>query len=643
LAVDGRSPLDPVTFSVIKSRLDSIAEEMTDAVERSAFTSMLSLLRDYSCCIYDKDSRQVATVDALPIQTNSMHLVVQAIRDSFGDDINDGDVIMCNDAYRGNNHSADLVTACPVFIDGSNMFWSMVRGHQLDMGAPNPQASDGAATSVWQEGLTIPPIKLYDRGRQRTDVLDLYLTNVRFSQLLHGDLMAMLGSIWLGARRLREVCARYGRATIQEFIDEVIDYARRRTEVEIERMPNGRFCACGWLDTDGSKATDVKVACTVTVRDHSVDVDFSGSDPAGAHGLNSSFGTTQAAGSVPIMMAIDPDIPRNDGCLRTITVSAPEGTICNPRWPTSTAEATTHAGDLMQEVVSMALAQAVPEHARSGSSRWANTPMLSGVDECTGVAWGHIVHNGGGGGPAAAGADGWPLIIGMAAFGALKFASIEQTELNYPIRFRECELESDSMGLGEYIGGPGIRCAFSPVVGTVKAIYTSDGLVNPPFGVGGATAGAGGGSYIEPSGDGSRRFLHCPLAPAEIKPGETWVGVSSGGGGWGDPLRRPPEQVRRDILDGIYSEDAARAVYGVVLDEFGEIDMEKTERLRAELSQKRHFDPSAVVPDAPRGSDWYKRNMRGGDVFITPMGWEGEPPDPTTGNQWGAPKAVKHS
>ena len=635
---DARVAIDPVTFSVIRSRMDSIAEEMTDALERSAFSPVLALLRDYSCCIYDDQARQVATVDALPIQTNSMHLVVQAIHEQFPDDIHDGDVIMVNDAYRGNTHGADLVTACPVFFDGQHVMWALVRGHQADMGAPNPQSSDGAARNVWQEGLTIPPIKLYDRGVQRHDILDLYLTNLRYRDIVHGDLMAMLGSIWLGARRLGELFGAYGRTTVQGFIEEVIEYSRRRTEAEIEKLPNGSYEAHGWLDTDGSEATDLRVACTVTINDRTVDVDFSGSDPAGAHGLNSSYGCMLAAGTVPIVMTIDPDIPLNEGCLRTISVSAPDGTVCNPRWPTSTSEATTQAADLMQEVVAMALARAVPALARSGSARWANTPTLSGTDERTGHEWTHVMQNPGGGGPAAAGADGWPLITGPAAFGALKFGSVEQTELSYPLRFQECELEANSMGLGEQIGGPGVRCAFTPVAGVAKAIYTSDGLVNPPFGIGGGTPGAGGGSYVEPANGGPRRFLHCPLSPpAEIGPGETWVGVSSGGGGWGDPLSRPVEQVRADLLDGLYTPDVAREVYGVVLDDENAVDLATTERLRDEIA-RRPTDPASVVPDAPRGSDWYARNIRDGDLFIAPMGWRADPPDPNSDNNWGAPR-----
>ena len=635
-SLDGRHTLlDATTFSVVRSRVNSIVEEMTYTLERSAFGSTLSLLHDYSCCIYDSQARQVASVDALPIQTNSMHLVLHAINTSFTHGtLYDGDLIMVNDAYRGNTHSADLVTASPVFIDGVHRFWSIVRGHQLDMGAPNPHASDGAARSVWQEGLTIPPIKLYERSQLRADVLDLYLSNLRYRETVEGDLMAHCGAVWTGVQRLRELCEQHGTTTIDTFVDEVIEYARRRTDAEIRTMPDGRYVARGWLDTDGSEVTDQEVVVAVTIDDTRISVDFSGSASAGAHGLNSSYATMLAAGSIPILMALDPDIPLNQGCLDAISVSAPEGTVCNARFPSSTAEATTHPADLMQDVVAMALGQAIPARARSGSARWSNNPMLSGVDERTGEAWAHSVSNGGGGGPAAQGADGWPVIIGMAAFGALKCASIEQSELRYPMQFLQCEVEIDSMGLGEHIGGPGIRLMLTPTAGQIEAIYTSDGLVNPPFGFAGGTPGDGGGSYVDPRTSAPRRFLHCPLAPETIKLGEVWVGVSSGGGGWGDPLDRLPQVVADDVRDGFVSWATAAEVFGVLLNPAGDVDHDATESRRQEILDRRSGPLPMVAPVRPRASDWYRRNMTEADIFITPLGHIGNAPSSTSMNQW---------
>lgn len=630
--------IDPTLFSVMLGHLNSIAEEMTYTLENAAFTPILSLSRDYSCCVYDSQERQVAMVDALPIHTNSLRLVLRAIADAFKDDIHEGDTFLCNDPYSGNTHVADLVTACPVFWEGRLMFWSVVRGNQLDVGAAEPHSTFGGAANVWQEGITIPPLKSHEKGVPRKDVIELYLANVRYRDLLRGDLMAQLGSIWTGERRLREVCARYGNATVQRYLDSMIDYGRRRTQAEIHTMPNGVYVAEGWLDTDGSTKTDLLVKCTVTIEDESIVVDFAGSDPSGAHGLNSSWGTLQAAGTIPIMMAIDPDIPHNEGCMSCITVKAPVGSLCNAKYPASTAQATVHPSDLMQDVVCKALAQAIPDRIRSGSSHWATAPMLSGRDEETGTLWGHLSFNGGGGGPAANGADGWPVIVTMAGFGGLKTTSIEHTELLNPFSIDFCEIAIDTAGLGQQIGGPGIYWAIRPLKGDIDMMYSSDGVTNPPFGVGGGTAGEGGGSYIERvDGTGPRAFVHCALAPITIPHGTRWIGVSPGGGGWGDPLRRPIEQVVEDVRDELYSAERAPEIYGVVFkDGPGFVmDPDATAERRAEIGATRIDDlRTRVVPTEPRVGDWFERHRREGDLFIAPMAWEGSFPVPHGHNNW---------
>lgn len=611
-------PIDPITFSVVLNRLSSIATEMTLALENAAFTPILSLARDYSCCIYDARARQVAVVDAIPIHTNSVHLVLASIVESFEGDIHEGDVIACNDPYRGNTHIGDLVTAVPVFHAGRLMFWSVAKGHQLDVGAPVPTSAYAGARNVWQEGLTIPPLKLYDRGVPRRDVIDLYLSNLRWRELLEGDLMAQLGASWTGERRLKELCETYGTETLEAYLDEAIRYAERRTKAEIRTWPNGTYSAEGWLDSDGQEQRDVLIRCTVRIEDESVHVDFAGSAPQVDGGMNASYAVLQAAGGIPVVMAIDPDIPHNEGCLRTVTVTAPEGSICNARYPAATAVSTVEPGDLMQDVVCKALAQAVPERIRAGNTHWQNIPMLSGVDERNGVFWGYLLVNGGGGGGAAHGADGWPLMTCNAAQGGLKTASVEHTELLHPLQIEEWEVEPGSMGLGAWIGGPGIRCTLRPLHGSADALFYSDALINPPYGLLGATPGAGGGSWIEADGAAGRRFLP-PAVYARIRPGERWTGVSTGGGGFGDPLDRDPEQVRRDVRDGLYGRELAAGVYGVVLGDGADpaIDEAATAAARAGLLERRRgAGVPLVAPEGPGAADWLERTMRPGDELL---------------------------
>jgi len=627
--------VDAITFSVVLNRFDSIATEMTHVLENAAFTPILSLMRDYSCCIYDAQVRQIAVVDALPIHTNSLHLVLESINDFFEGDINEGDVIVCNDPQYGNTHIGDLVTAHPVFHEGEHMFWTVVRGHQMDVGAPYPSSAHGGAENVYQEGVHIPPVKMYDAGKERRDVVNWYLNNLRWPEQLKGDLMAQFGSLWTGGRRLVELCERYGNEQIRRYMEEALAYAERRTRAEIRKIPNGEYTAEGWQDTDGGLATDQRVVVKVTVNDETVEVDFAGSDPAGAYGLNASYGAMQAAGAVPLMMFIDPDIPHNQGCLKLVTVSAPEGTLCNAAYPSATSMATVQPTDLMQDVVAMALAKADPERARSGACHWSNSPMMSGVDDRDGVFWGHWAINGGGGGCAAKGADGWPLMVCLAAWGALKIASVEHSELLSPLRITECEVEPGSMGMGEQIGGPGIRCGIQPLHGPIDVLYASDGLTNPPFGVNGGTPGAGGGAYIENRRTGARRFMHSALLPIEVNGEETWVGVSTGGGGYGEPANRPVDQVVSDVREGLYSIEIARDVFGVIVTDSLEVDSAATDKSRAQLAG-RTGGSDQVTPEVARASEWFAREMADGDGFISPTATPAAAPRSGSTDKWSA-------
>jgi N-methylhydantoinase B len=608
--------VDPITFSVILNRLNSIAKEMTIALENAAMTSIIGLCRDYSCVIYDGHARQVAMVDAIPIHTNSMHLVLGHIVSDFADDIAEGDVFMCNYPYSGGTHIGDLVTACPVYFEGEHVFWAAAKGHQLDVGAPVPTSANPFAQNVWQEGIQIPPVKIYQAGSERRDVVNFYLTNLRWRQALHGDLMAQLGSIWTAERRLHELCTEFGVESVKTYVNELIAYAARRTKDAIQEIPNGVYRGEGWLDADLDRR-DLPIRCRVTVSDESVEVDFAGSAPQSRGSSNATNAVLQAAGGIPVIMTLDPDIPHNEGCLRCVTVSAPLGSICNAEYPAATAAATTLPGDVMQDAVCRALAHAIPDKIRAGSAHWSNIPVCSGTDPRNGEPWGHAVLNGGSGGGAAHGADGWPLITTNAAHGGLKTASVEHTELLYPLHIEDWEIEPGSMGLGEYIGGPGVRVTVLPTGADVEMVFVCDGLTNPPFGLCGGSPGRGGGSFVVGS-DGRRYFL--PSTPHfTLSPGEAWVGVSTGGGGCGDPLDRSVDRVREDVRDGLYSRDLAAEIYGVVLSDEADpvIDEEATVTRRRLLQRQRDREPlPVVVPTRPRASSWTTDTMRDGDVLI---------------------------
>lgn len=606
---------DPIAFSVIMSRFDRIVTEMTIALERSAWTPILALCKDFSCAVFDASGRLIAMHDALPVQSISLPLVLRDINETFAGKIYPGDMFACNDPFRFNTHIGDFITAAPVHVDGEHLFWVATKGHQIDTGAYIAASVVPAAADVWQEGIAVPPVKFYERGEERFDVVEMYLRNLRYRELAKGDLLAQLGSVWTGVERLGDLCREYGAHTVVRYAEAMIEYADRRMTAEISAMPAGEYSAEGWIDSDGAQGFDVPIRASVKIEGERISVDFSGSGPQGKGGLNGSFATAQAAGAIPFLQYIDTDIPHNDGCVRHIEVFAPEGSICNAAFPASTSAATIVPTDMMMDVVHKAMATAMPDRVSAGSVRCQIVPQFSG-EYADGNPWGVMLFNNSGGQGATRGNDGWPLWESTSASGGLKIQSVEQIELLYPLRVETLEIEPDSMGMGESIGGPGTRLVIRPLVGAVECITFGDSFTNPPHGVLGGTPGIGGGQYIEPAVGGPRRFVSAS-GRVVVDLAERWVGVSSGGGGYGSPYDRDVDRVAADVRDGIVSIDSARNVFGVVcaVSEHGIVDVDRgaTDQLRAQLCATAR---PQIDPTSPSAATWLKANMREGDEYL---------------------------
>ncbi len=606
--------IDQVTFSVMLRRLQSISLEMTQALERSAWSSIIALCHDFSCVIYDAKGRQLSVHDPIPALVTSLELVIDAIEESFGADIHDGDVFLCNDPYRGNTHVGDLVISRPVFIEGRLLFWLMIKAHHIDIGAFEAASCTAAARDVYQEGLRIPPIRLLAGGTPRFDVLELVLSNVRLRHLVEGDLLAQIGSAERGHRLIVEFCEEFGLDTVEAYADEVIAYADRRMGAVIERIPDGVYRGSGWVDSDGYDARNVAIEVAVEIKGDRVIVDYEGTGAQAEGGFNGSVATTLTSGRLPFLFYADSDIPHNQGCFDHIEVKAPKGSIANPEYPGSTSCATVVPSGMLHDAINKALAAAAPDLVHAGTARCSNVPQFFGRDEESGEEWAMMIFNNCGGSGACKEADGWPLLESVGAMGGQKALPIEQMELLYPVRVQEMEIEQDSMGLGAKIGGFGVRFTISPLKGSMECITFGDGAANPPHGILGGTPAIGGGQYVEEVASGKRTYVSAS-GHVRIAKGDTWTGVATGGGGYGDPLQRDPERVRQEARDGVISRATALETFGVVLGE-GEdpsLDREATARRRAELGGR---ELALVAPLGPEASTWVAQNLRPGDVYV---------------------------
>src|SRR5215472_12885986 len=276
-------PIDPIVTSVVQHRLLAIVEEMGEAMLRTSYSQILNSSRDFSTAICDMGGRLIAQAEHVPIHVGALPYAAKAMTEFFGDDIHKGDVFLLNDPYHGGNHLPDLTTFVPVFEGAKGeprpRFWSINRAHQSDIGGATHGAYNAAATEIWQEGLRITPLRLYDRGEVRRDVLEMISTNVRHPRDFRGDLNAMIGSARVGERRLLALAQEFGWPTTHAAIEAILDGAERQARAVIATWKDGVYKGEALLDDDGRGNQDIAIRATVTKTGSDLVIDLTESDP----------------------------------------------------------------------------------------------------------------------------------------------------------------------------------------------------------------------------------------------------------------------------------------------------------------------------------------------------------------------------
>jgi len=614
---------DPTLFSVILHYLNATTKEMTGTLEHSARGSIISLIRDFSCSLYTAETDMLYLEEALPVHTlacrENIRACIQWYKEA-GEEIKDGDYILNNDPYLGNTHKGDHAIFTPVFYKGELMFWSMVLAHVSDTGSAQGGSSPNAST-IWEDGVTFPGIKIFENEKENKPNIHMYLSNLRYPESQEGDLYAMIGAVRIGKRRLLSLCDEYGPEIVRYYTRAIIDYADKRMSEEISKWPDGTYYGEAWSDSDGKGTWDVKVCCRITVAGDTITIDWSESDPQVKGSINSSISALKANSCNPVFCAIDPSIPHNEGCLRHINIIAPEGLVVHGRWPASLSQATYNIGDAVIEAVQKALAQAIPEMVTGG---WGRQPsdFYCGYDRRGkhSIPYEASHYYGSPGGGATEGNDGWPAIHAAASLGAMKTEAIEIHEINYPGIIDKHEVLIDCEGYGQWNGGPAIDFRMRLPEGHTGACESpGGGFENPCAGVSGGHAGSGGCRGFENLETGQRTFYR-GMGIIKMDDNQVAFYIAPSGGGWGSPLDRDIEKVRDDTRDEFISVNIAREVYGVVLDaDTYEIDYESSRKLREKLKAKEK--KAIVTPDKPGVANYIEKIYKPGDevIYLEPL------------------------
>jgi N-methylhydantoinase B len=544
--------VDPITVSVIQHRLRAIVEEMGEAMLRTSYSQILNSSRDFSTALCDPEGRLIAQAEHVPIHVGALPYAARAVHDFFKGTIQPGDVYLLNDPYLGGNHLPDLTAFVPVFDGDRLAFWSINRSHQSDIGGATHGAYNASATEIFQEGLRVPPLKLYDRGVRREDVYEMIVLNVRHPRDFRGDLAAMIGSARIGERRLNQLLAEFGSETAHAAVEAVLDGAERQVRAIISEWKDGVYEGEAFLDDDGHKFTDIHIRARITKRGSDLEVDLTDSHPQVIGFINSSFANTQSAVVVALAYLIDPDTPKNDGAFRPLHVKLKEGTVVWPRPGAPVTLCTNHCGQEIIEAIIRALAPACPERAMAGWGRRFRI-AVQGVDPRTSrpFIW-HLFQARPGGGGSSAG-DGWPAAGEWQAAGGIKFGSIEVHEVRFPLFFRRHEFRPDSGGEGRHRGGPGAELEM--VIETAQPAVANTAGDGIKYGACGLLGGADGKphTYWLESKGRPDRMLKTKETGVILHPGDVLHAHSGGGGGWGTPSERGADERARDADIGFVS------------------------------------------------------------------------------------------
>jgi N-methylhydantoinase B len=570
--------LDTITLAILKGRLEQIADEMDATLFRSAFNPIIAEAHDASHGIYDAATGDtlVQGKSGLPIFVGVMAFAVKAVIDKAAKQggVNEGDVWIFNDPYDGGTHLSDFRLVKPVFRDGKVFCFLASVGHWHDVGGNVPGNYNPAATECFQEGMLIPPVKLYDRGVYRSDIVDILSANSRLPLSLYGDLNGQINALELGEKRMVELLQDYGDGTVADCLSELKSRAAQMMRAQIASLPSGTVSAEDYLDNDGISDEPLKIALDLTIDGDRMIMDFSRSSPACAGPVNISRSTAVAACYVALKHIFG-DVPANAGVLEPVEFRIDEDSLLSVRAPKPVGGYTETILRLI-DVVFQAVAQIAPEPAMACAYGTINALSLAG-HRANGQRWVMFSFFGGGHGAHGAG-DG--LNHGNAPISTATIPPLEILETAYPVRFTQWALRPDSGGAGTYRGGLGAVYEIELLEKNADVfLFGERGKFAPQGVVGGGPAVHNRFTYEQEDG------FHTPplvskMVGIHIERGQKLRLETPGGGGYGNPFERNADAVARDVKLGFVSADKAKAEYGVELDAQGRPDNDKTNALR---------------------------------------------------------------
>lgn len=574
--------LDPITLSVIQSGLQQVCDEMDLSFSRAAFSPVIAEANDRSDGIYSAEDGALIAQGAggLPVFVGTMQFstrtLIEMIADGRVSSPEPDDIYIVNDPYLGGTHLMDVRFARPFYRNGEIFCWLSNTGHWPDTGGAVPGGFSASATAVEQEGLRLPPVKLFKKGKMDREIYSIICSNIRVSEQRIGDVKAQASALLVGEDRLTEILDRYGDDVVREAIAELRRRAATQMRAHISRIPDGVYSSTAIVDSDGVVNEPLEINLSVTKSGDELDFDFSRSSPPCQGPMNSVLATTLS--SVYLAMRhIFPNVPISAGAFEPLKVRTPEGTFLDAHYPRPVSGCAAEVSQRIAEAVFAALVEPLPDLVTAAPAGTSGNFALGGHDPARSRDFVMYQLSGGGYG---GNSDHDGLSNGCSTIGISKAPPVEIMEQAFPVLYTKYALHEGSGGAGKHRGGFGLAYELTLRRGNARASFVMDHGRTGPLGARGGQDGKPNRVVVVRDG--------VPYIPEHLskeqdialKPGDCVQVSTPGGGGYGDPFTRDPEAVREDVRLGRYTGDEARDLFGVATDG-ATVDGAETTKLRA--------------------------------------------------------------
>ncbi|POR49205.1 hydantoinase B/oxoprolinase family protein [Bosea psychrotolerans] len=554
--------IDPIRLEVIRNALVAASEEMSITIWRTSRSTVVREILDFSTAVFDAQGNNIAQSARIPVHLNSMSDCLRTILDRFIplEQWNDGDVIVTNDPYSGGQHLPDIQTFRPVFVDGRRVAIVGTLCHHVDVGGGAAGSYYAGATEIFHEGIRIPPLRLVDRGVLNSGVFEMLLHNVRQPDETRGDLNAQIAALGIGERAVARMAKKYGSDPLAAAMAAILDGSERMMRAALTALPDGEASFVELVDDDGQSDEPIRLQVKITKTGETIALDFAGSSPQVRGPVNNTPAMTCSAVYYALLAALGGDIPANSGCYRAVTVTLPEGSVVNAAFPAPVAGRMV-VNHRIATAVFGALAQIVPERIPAAYYAISYVYALQTTNPAGKRQVYFDIEVGGWGGHARG--DGASAL--SCGLHNNTNAPIEMVEAKYPVTFTKYGLIPDSGGAGQFRGGLGLvrEWRLDAAEGSLSTNF--ERFRHAPYGIQGGEPGSLSRTTVTRA-DGSQLSLRSKVSGIPLTAGDIVTIETSGGGGFGDPRKRDPQRLAKDLADGMVSPQQAAALYGAEIE-----------------------------------------------------------------------------